>query len=98
MRFSFTTIGILLMGMAAIGCRQAVEPIGTETSVTRESPSSEPPSRQSPNEDLVKLRFKTNDVKKWSDYEFPLELTFNVPEVPPEIVGPFSADDIPAEE
>ncbi len=85
-------IGILLVGVAAIGCRQAVEPIGTETSAHRESPSPQPPPV-----DLGTLRFDTGDVEKWPVYEFPLELTFDVPEVPPEIVGPFSVDYLPLE-
>lgn len=79
--------------MAAIGCRPAAEPTSTDMSVIQE------PASQTPTEvDLATLRYDTGDVEKWPDYPFQLEYSFDVPEVPPEIVGPFSSDDIPAEE
>ncbi len=93
MRLSVTTACFLLLGMAAIGCRPAAEPTSTDVQAIQE------PASQEPTEvDLAMLRYDTGDVKKWPDYQFPLEYSFDVPEVPPEIVGPFSSDDIPAEE
>lgn len=48
--------------------------------------------------DLAFLRYDTGDVKTWPDYRFPLDHSFDTPDVPPEIIGPFTADDIPIEE
>ena len=48
--------------------------------------------------DLAFLRYDTGDVTNWPDYRFPLHHSFDTPDVPPEIIGPFTADDIPIEE
>ncbi len=90
MRKHIATSCFFLVGMIALGCRQEVDrapsgPAATGVSVRKES--TQP--------GLATLRYDTGDVKKWPDYQFPLEHTFDVPEVPPEIVGPFTADDIP---
>ena len=90
MRDSFTTMCLVLLTVAGVGCIQRAEPSPTSTTV---HPQPEP--EQSQVVDLAAFRYDTGDVKKWPDYQFPLEHSFDLPEVPPEIVGPFSEDDIP---
>jgi len=94
MRRSLTTTCFLLAGMTVIGCRQAAVPTSTEVPAIQELAS----PQESTEVDLAMLRYHTGDVKKWPDYQFQLEYSFDIPEVPPEIVGPFSAADIPAED
>ncbi len=93
MRLSFTATCFLLAAIAAIGCRPAEEPTSPDM------PTIQQPATQEPEDvNLAMLRYDTGDVKKWPDYNFQLEHSFEVPEVPPEIVGPFSTADIPAGE
>lgn len=84
MRCSFSTICLLLFGMAAIGCRQQAAPIPPQP-----CPDRQPPPAESREVDLAILRYDTGDVTMWPDYHFPLEYSFDLPEVPPEIIGPF---------
>lgn len=93
MRCSFTTACLVLAGFTALGCRQAAEPPTVKSPAIRDSASQE-----SPEVDLAMLRYDTGDVQEWPDYHFPLQYSFDVPEVPPEIVGPFSPQDIPSED
>jgi hypothetical protein len=86
----------LLAGTLAAGCQQPIEPPSPETPPSQESVTHESASGGSSQADLSVLRYDTGDVKEWPDYDFPLEHSFECPEVPPEVVGPFSADDIPA--
>jgi hypothetical protein len=48
--------------------------------------------------DLATIRYDTGDLKEWPHYDFELHHSFHVPEVPPEIIGPFSPEDLPYEE
>ncbi len=92
MRKHITTSCLLLVGMAAIGCWQATEPASPEPPAAQELATQVPPQ-----DDLALLRYDTGeDEINWPNYQFPLDHSFEVPEVPPEIVGPFSPDDIPA--
>ena len=91
MRKHFKTGCFCLVGMAAIGCRQAMEPASPEPPAIQESAT-----QVSPRDDLAMLRYDTGDLTEWPNYQFPLDHSFEVPEVPPEIVGPFFPDDIPA--
>lgn len=91
MRKHFMMSCLLLTGMAATGCRQAKEPASPEPPAIPESAT-----QVSPQDDLAMVRYDTGEDMKWPDYQFPLEHSFEVPEVPPEIVGPFSPEDIPA--
>lgn len=60
--------------------------------------ASEKAAPESDKLDLTVIRYDTGDVKDWPDYQFPFEHSFDTPEVPPEIIGPFSAEDIPAKD
>ncbi|NLS94997.1 MAG: hypothetical protein GXX96_22805 [Planctomycetaceae bacterium] len=97
MRKHFAISCFFLVGMIAFGCRQEVELAPSEQATTPSGPAATEVSvrEESTQPGLAALRYDTGDVKKWPDYQFPLEHTFVVPEVPPEIVGPFTADDIP---
>ncbi|MHB8899161.1 MAG: hypothetical protein ACYC6Y_10490 [Thermoguttaceae bacterium] len=90
-RFFFAACGLLLLGLAPLGCKRPLAPAASPTSQIRtaDSPASAP-------KDLAMLRYDTGDVEQWPDYHFPLEHSFDVPEVPPEIIGPFSEEVIPA--
>ncbi len=90
MRDSFTTMCLLLLTVLGVGCIQRAEPSPTSVKV-----HSQPEPERSQVVDLAAFRYYTEDVKKWPDYQFPLEHSFDLPEVPPEVVGPFSEDDIP---
>ena len=92
MRRSLTATCLLLIGFVAISCKQDVTPTSVKPAV------SDKPSARTADVDLAVLRYDTGDVKTWPDYQMPLEHSFDSPEVPPEIIGPFSAADIPAEE
>ncbi len=59
------------------------------------SPNPVSSSAQSEQAALGALRYDTGDVTNWPDYHFPLDHSFDIPKVPPEIVGPFPADTVP---
>ena len=94
MRLSYT-ICLLLAGMTTGGCGQRVEP-----GVSQKSPQPPQSTSEKPTEiDLGVLRYHTGDVENWPNYDFPLEHSFDVPEVPAKVIGPFSAEDLlPADE
>jgi len=83
-----TAVLVLAFALAAVGCKDAPPPEPLTIEVPPEPTTT----------DLATIRYHTGDVEEWPDYQFPLEHTFELPDVPAEIVGPFSADDIPADE
>ncbi len=85
-------ISLVLLGVAAIGCRQKPEPISVQPSSVEASTSA-----KSKAVNLATLRYDTGDVENWPDYNFPLNHSFDRYEVPPEIVGPFPESTIPQE-
>lgn len=93
MKCSLTTISLLLAGFVAIGCGREESCVSLEPAVLDE------PAPDSAELDLAVLRYDTGEPNiDWPDYGFPLDHSFDTPEPPPEIIGPFSAEDIPAEE
>ncbi len=93
MKCSLTTISFLLVGFVAIGCGREESSVSVEPTVLDE------PVPESAEVDLAVLRYNTGEPNiEWPDYRFPLDHSFDSPQPPPEIIGPFSVEDIPAEE
>ena len=92
MTHTLTATCLLLIGFVATGCKQEESPTSMKPAVSDKS------STRSADVDLAVLRYDTGDVKNWPDYQLPLEHSFETIEPPPEVIGPFSAADIPAEE
>lgn len=93
MKCSLTAISLLLVGFVALGCGREEGSVSVEPEVPNE------PAPKSAEVDLAFLRYDTGEPNiVWPDYGFPLNHSFDTLEPPPEIIGPFSAEDIPTEE
>ncbi len=90
MRYFSSTIPLVLLGVAAIGCTHKPEPISVQPSSAETSTLA-----KSKGGNLATLHYDTGDVEEWPDYNLPLNHSFDPYEVPPEIVGPFPESIIP---
>ena len=93
MRHVLTTFSLLLIAVVTSGCGYQETPTSSTQPALPAKPSSE-----SSEKDLALLRYDTGDVANWPDYHFPLQHSFELLEPPPEVIGPFSAADIPVQE
>ena len=93
MRTTLATSCLALTAVLTFGCGQGGTPA---SSLKPAVPEKLVP--RSVDVDLGVLRYDTGDVAHWPSYQLPLEHSFEIPEPPPEVLGPFSAEDIPLEE